>query len=75
MLYFVRLNRFWQDFPLRSYRAFPIQDDRVVGASKTIRAVDDSDAIRQARGLFQNGDVELWEGPRRVNGLITSIAQ
>jgi hypothetical protein len=52
---------------LRQYRAFPIEQDCVVGASKIIRARDDEDAINQAAALFASGDVELWEGPRRVN--------
>jgi hypothetical protein len=50
-----------------AYRVFPMTKDHVTGPSVVVECDDDDeDAIRQARRLFNGGDVEVWSGERRV---------
>jgi len=51
---------------MTSYRAYPVQDGRILGEGRILSADDDASAIEQARSFVDGHDVELWTGNRLV---------
>ena len=52
---------------LTTYRLFRIDGtNRIDGTPDVIEAVDDADAIRQARTLARNRIAEVWQRSRKV---------
>jgi hypothetical protein len=51
---------------LDTYRAFLLDDqNRIVGA-EVLSATSDETAIDAARPLWQDADIEIWRGSRRI---------
>ena len=57
----------FRDNPMPEYRFFKIRrDGHITGAPIDRELPDDRAAVREANGLCQNNDIEIWQGPRVV---------
>jgi|tagenome__1003787_1003787.scaffolds.fasta_scaffold15434826_1 hypothetical protein len=54
---------------MASYRAYQVQDGRILGEARILAADEDQEAIAQARSFVDGHDVELWTGNRLVTTL------
>ena len=55
---------------MKQYRVYYLSNqDRFAAAPKTISAVDDDDAERQAKVFREGFDIEIWESARLVRRL------
>jgi hypothetical protein len=57
---------------MSEYLVYRIRDDQFIDDPIVIVADNDSDAIEQAKQLAAHHDVELWEGPRFVQGFLSA---